>query len=212
MSRGLPSLLVITDRRATRGRPLAAVVRAALEGGARLVQLREKDLEGGPLLHLALELRAETRRAGARLLVNDRIDVALAADADGVVLPADSFPTEVARRLLGPRTLLVRSTHSRAEAERAAREGCDLVLFGPVFATPSKRAYGPPQGLEALRSASAAAVPVFAVGGITAGTARHAIEAGARGVAVIRDVMESRDPRESVCRLLAALAPGHGPP
>jgi thiamine-phosphate pyrophosphorylase len=205
LSRALPSLLVITDRTATRGRPLREIVRAALRGGARLVQLREKDLDGGALLDLALELRRESRRAGARLLVNDRIDVALAADADGVVLPADSFPTDAARRLLGSDKLLARSTHSAAEVARAAHEGCNFALFGPIFATPSKRAYGAPQGIEGLRSAVApAAIPVFAVGGITAQNARQAIEAGAHGVAVIREVMDSADPGESVRRLLAA--------
>jgi thiamine-phosphate pyrophosphorylase len=206
LSRDLPSLLVITDRRATGGRPLSTVVRAALEGGARLVQLREKDLDGGPLLDLARELAREARRAGARLLVNDRIDVALAARADGVVLPADSFPTEVARRLLGPGRLVGRSTHALAEVARAAREGCDFVLFGPLFATPSKAAYGTPQGIEALRAATAPSIPVFAVGGITADNARQAIDAGARGVAVIREVMEAPDPRACVGRLLAATA------
>jgi thiamine-phosphate pyrophosphorylase len=197
---------VITDRRAAGGRRLRTVVRDALEGGARLVQLREKNLDGGPLLDLALELVDEVRRVDARLLVNDRIDVALAAGADGVVLPADSFPTEVARRLLGPTRVVARSTHSAAEVARAAYEGCDFVLFGPVFATPAKAAYGPPQGLEALRAAAAQSIPVFAVGGITADNARQAIDAGARGVAVIREVMEAADPRRSVRRLLAATA------
>jgi thiamine-phosphate pyrophosphorylase len=207
LSRDLPSLLVITDRRATGGRPLSTVIRAALEGGARLIQLREKNLDGGPLLDLALELALEARRMGAQLLVNDRIDVALAAGADGVVLPADSFPTEVARRLLGPGKLVGRSTHAAEEIARAAREGCDFVLFGPLFATPSKDAYGPPQGIEALRAATARSIPVFAVGGITAENARQAIDAGARGVAVIRAVMEAPDPSACVGRLLAATAP-----
>ena len=182
-------------------------MRAALEGGARLVQLREKDLDGGPLLALALELVAEVRRFGGRLLVNDRIDVALAAGADGVVLPADSFPTEVARRLLGAEAIVARSTHSVAEVERAAREGCDFVLFGPVFATPSKAGYGPPQGIEVLRRASSTvSVPVFAVGGVTAENAREMIAAGARGVAVIREVMSAEDPRAAAAALGSALS------
>ncbi|HEY5611946.1 MAG TPA: thiamine phosphate synthase, partial [Thermoanaerobaculia bacterium] len=111
----LPPLLVITDRHATGGRPLRKVVLAALEGGARLIQLREKDLEGRLLYDLADDLARLTHRFGARLLVNERIDVALAASADGVVLPADSFPTEVARRLLGPDRVIARSTHTPLE-------------------------------------------------------------------------------------------------
>jgi thiamine-phosphate pyrophosphorylase len=198
-------LVVVTDRAATRGRPLRDVVRAALGGGARLVQLREKDLDGGDLLALAQALVADCHEAGAELLVNDRIDVALAAGADGVVLPADSFPTEVARRLLGADARIGRSTHSRAEVERAAREGCDFVLFGPVHATPGKAAFGPPQGIERLREASARGIAAFAVGGITAQNAAAALAAGAHGVAVIREVMSAVDPQSAVQALLAAL-------
>jgi thiamine-phosphate diphosphorylase len=204
LSSGLPRLLVITDRQATRGRPLVEIVRAALAAGARLVQLREKDLEGGALFTLAEALVAECRPAGARLLVNDRIDVALAAGADGVVLPADSFPTDVARRLVGPTKLVARSTHSAADVERALREGCDFVLFGPVYETPSKAAFGPPQGIEALRAVARFPIPVYAVGGITAENAPPLLQAGAHGVAVIRDAMAAEDPAAAVAQLLAA--------
>ncbi|MET0151152.1 MAG: thiamine phosphate synthase [Candidatus Binatia bacterium] len=206
MSNRLASrLFVVTDRAATRGRPLRDVVRAALAGGARLVQLREKDLDGGNLLALAEPLVADCHEVGAQLLVNDRVDVALAAGADGVVLPADSFPTEVARQLLGSGASIGRSTHASAEVERAAREGCDFALFGPVHATPAKAAFGPPQGLEQLREASTRGVAVFAIGGITAANARQAIEAGAHGVAVVREIMSAADPRGAVESLLAAL-------
>jgi thiamine-phosphate pyrophosphorylase len=202
----LPRLLVITDRHATGGRPLVDVVRAALSGGARLLQLREKDLDGGPLLALAEAIVAETRRCGARLLVNDRIDVALACEADGVVLPADSFPTDAARRMVGRSTWIGRATHSAAEVERAGREGCDFALFGPVYETPSKVAYGPPQGIERLREAALAVIPLYAVGGITAANAAPVLEAGAHGVAVIREVMSAEDPQAAVERLLATIA------
>jgi thiamine-phosphate pyrophosphorylase len=201
----LPPLLVITDRHATGGRPLVDLIRTALSGGARLVQLREKDLDGGPLLELAEALVAETRRCGARLLVNDRIDVALACEADGVVLPADSFPTDAARRMLGPSKWIGRSTHSADEVERAAREGCDFALFGPVYETPSKLAYGAPQGIERLREAARAAIPLYAVGGVTAANATEVHRAGAHGVAVIREVMSAPDPRAAVERLLRGL-------
>lgn len=205
MSSRLPSrLLVITDRRTTHGRALRDVVRGALAGGARFVQLREKDLDGGDLLALAAPLVADCHDAGARILVNDRIDVALAAGADGVVLPSDSFPTEAARRLLGPGALIGRSTHAPAEVEQAEREGCDFVLFGPVHATPAKAAFGPPQGTGRLREA-ARALATFAVGGLTAANAAEAIAAGAYGVAVIREVMSAANPREAVQALLTAL-------
>ncbi len=166
------------------------------------MQLREKDLEGGPLYSLAVDLRGLTREFDAKLLVNDRIDVALAADADGVVLPASSFTTAEARRLLGPDKILARSTHSAAEVERAAREPLDFVLFGPIHATPSKTGYGPPQGVERLREAARFGIAVYAVGGITAENAREAVGAGAAGVAVLRAAMEGPG---VVGRLIATL-------
>jgi thiamine-phosphate pyrophosphorylase len=202
----LPRLCVVTDRKVTGGRSLVEVVGAALEGGARLVQLREKDLEGGSLFALCEVLFAETRRCGARLLVNDRIDVALAAGADGVVLPANSFPTGVARSLLGEGKLLARSTHSAEEVARAAREGVDFVFFGPVFETPSKAAYGAPQGIARLEAVAALGVPVFAIGGFTSENAAQAVAAGAHGVAVIREVMSAPDPRSAASGLLTAVA------
>jgi thiamine-phosphate pyrophosphorylase len=201
----LARLLVITDRKATRGRPLRDVVRSALVGGARLVQLREKDLEGGELFALAESLVLECRSAGAKLLINDRIDVALAAGADRVVLPVDSFPTTVARRLCGDRLLVGRSTHSTDEVDVARDDGCDFALFGPVFATPSKSVFGPPQGIDRLAAAAARGLAVFAVGGITAENASEVVRAGAYGAAVIREVMAADDPGRAVARLSAVI-------
>jgi len=201
----LPRLLVITDRKATGGRPLRDVVSSALAGGARLVQLREKDLEGGELFSLAESLVHDCRSVGAKLLVNDRIDVALAVGADGVVLPADSFPTSVARQLCGDRLLVGRSTHSRDEVDAGLRDGCDFALFGPVFATPSKSAFGPPQGIDRLAAAAARGLAVYAVGGITAENAAEVMRAGAYGAAVIREVMAAEDPGGAVARLSAVI-------
>jgi thiamine-phosphate pyrophosphorylase len=196
--------MVITDRRRTGGRPLEEVVAASLEGGARLVQLREKDLGGRELLRLAQRLVGLAARFGAKVLVNDRIDVALAAEADGVVLPADSFPTGAARQLLGPSRLLGRSTHSPQEVEQAAAEGCDFALFGPVFSTPEKERYGPPQGLQRLALAARTRLPVYAVGGIGAANVAAALAAGAHGIAAIRAIMAATDPAAAVARLLEA--------
>ena len=200
----LPRVMVITDRRLTGSRSLGDVVTAALEGGARLVQLREKDLEGRELLGLAKELRVVTARHGAVFLVNDRIDVALAAEADGVVLPARSFETAIARTILGPGRRIARSTHSLEEAARAADERCDFALFGPVFATPAKASFGDPQGLGRLREATTAPIPVFAVGGIDSSNARAAFENGAYGIAVIRAVMSAPDPGRAASDLCSA--------
>jgi thiamine-phosphate pyrophosphorylase len=199
-----PDLVLVTDRHATGGRDLVEVVTAALDAGLPAVQLREKDLPGRPLLALAEALRAATTRAGALLIVNDRIDVAIAAGADGVHLGGGSVPVEVARRLLPPGALVGVSTHAPAEAAAAA--GADFVFFGPVYATPSKAAFGPPQGVARLAEAvAAAAVPVLAIGGITMHEVAAARAAGAAGVAVIRAILGASDPATATRGILAAL-------
>ena len=190
------TLYLITDRhQVPAGRTLLATVEAALQGGVRAVQLREKDLPAAELLPLAEELRALTRRFAARLLLNDRIDVALAVAADGVHLGGHSLPAAVARHLLGPQRLIGVSTHHPAEIATAAAAGADFVTFGPVFATPSKSAYGPPQGLEALRLACQnSPLPVFALGGIKPCHLAVLQKAGAAGAAVISSLMAASDP------------------
>jgi len=197
-------LYLVTERKQTGGRSLIDVVRAALEGGVRAVQLREKDLMGRDLYFLARDLRDLTARYGALLLINDRIDVALAVEADGVHLGQASFPTAEARRLVGPEKLIGVSTHSPAEI--AATEEADFVVFGPVYFTPSKAVHGEPQGVNRLREAVAQSPhPVFAIGGITAERVREVRAAGTCGVAVISAIISSPDPGEAAQKLLAAL-------
>jgi len=186
---------LVTDRAQSNGRPLLDVVTAALRGGVGAVQLRERGLGTRALLELAIALRQATRAAGAALLINDRIDVALACDADGVHLPGHSFAVADARALLGPRRLIGVSTHHPDEVAAAAAAGADFAVFGPIFATPSKATYGAPQGLDALaRARRAAALPLFAIGGVDADTAAAVRDAGADGVAVIRAVLAAPDP------------------
>ena len=193
-----PRLILVTDRRAT-DRDLLEVVEAALGAGLPAVQLREKDLPGRPLLALAERLRAATARTGALLFVNDRIDVALAAGADGVQLGTGSVPVEVARRLLPPGALVGVSTHAPGEAATAA----DFGLFGPVWETPSKAgAQGAARLGDAVR---AAAIPVLAIGGVTAERVPAVRAAGAAGVAVIRAILAAPDPGAATRVLLAAL-------
>src|SRR5262245_49322654 len=202
--RPVPSLVLVTDRHATGGRDLADVVAAALDAGLPAVQLREKDLPGRALLALAERLRALTSRTGALLLVNDRVDVAIAAGADGVHLGARSMPVDVVRRLLPAGALVGVSTHAAGEV---ATSSADLVHFGPVYFTPSKAAYGPPQGEERLREAVAVArLPLLAVGGITAERIGALRAAGAAGAAVIRAILAADDPAAATRALLAALA------
>jgi thiamine-phosphate pyrophosphorylase len=207
VSKGDFTVYLITDRRETRGRPLLATVEAALRGGVRAVQLREKSLGTRELQDLALALRALTARFEARLLINDRIDVALTCEADGVHLPADSFSVEDARRLLGEDRLIGVSTHRADEVSAAGRAGADFAVFGPVFATPSKEAYGGPLGLEALGAAAAkAAMPVLAVGGIDESRVAAVRSRGAAGVAVIRAILAAEDPERAAASLVAAAA------
>jgi thiamine-phosphate pyrophosphorylase len=198
-------LYLVTDRRQTRGRPLVEVVEHALQGGVRAVQLREPDMEARPLLELARQLCAVTARHGALLLVNDRIDVALACGASGVHLPSHSFLIEDARNLLGPDRLVGVSTHHAHEVAAAKAAGADFAVFGPVFETPSKQAYGPPAGLEALASATRISdLPVLAIGGITADRVSDVIARGAAGVAVIRAVLEAQEPAAAARALVDA--------
>jgi thiamine-phosphate pyrophosphorylase len=203
-------LYCITDRKNTAGRPLIDVVHAVLDGGVRAVQLREKDLEGGLLYQFALQLRELTTRYQARLLINDRLDVALAVEADGVHLGQTSFPVATARHLLGPGKLIGVSTHNSAEIAAAA--GADFVVFGPVYATSSKIAYGEPQGLSRLREAvSQSPVPVLAIGGITGERIAEIMATGASGVAVISALSAAPDPARAARELLGHLVASKKP-
>jgi thiamine-phosphate pyrophosphorylase len=201
----------VTDGRATAGRPLVEVVERCLGAGLPAVQLREKDVTAVELLDLARALRRLTARHGARLLVNDRVDVALAVDADGVHLPEAGLPAEAARRLVGPERLVGVSTHSSAALEAAQEGGADFVFFGPVYDTPHKRAWGAPQGVSALAAACRRArVPVLAIGGVTAARVPELGDAGAAGVAAIRALLEAADPAAATRELLAACARAWG--
>jgi thiamine-phosphate pyrophosphorylase len=199
-------LYLVTDRTRTRGRPLLDVVEQALAGGVDAVQLREKDLPARQLLALAEHLRDLCGQFGARLLINDRLDVALAVGADGVHLPAQSFTPAQARQLLGPGSLVGVSTHTLSEAHAAAAAGADFIVFGPIYDTPSKRAYGPPLGVDALHEACATSrIPVLAIGGIMTTRAAAVRARGAHGIAVVGAVLEAAEPRAAAAQLHRAL-------
>ena len=207
-------LYLVTDRQQTAGRPLIEVIAAAVRGAptepvpaSLAVQLREKDLSARELYDLGTRLQEALTPYRTPLLINDRIDVALALDAAGVHLAGHSLPTRIARRLLGPDKLLGVSTHSLDAARLAADEGADFVVFGPVFATPSKLAYGPPQGLLQLAAVVRdVPIPVLGIGGITPANLPQVRQTGAHGVAMIRAVLAAPDPcaeTQQLCRLLA---------
>jgi thiamine-phosphate pyrophosphorylase len=200
-------LYVVTDRQQTAGRTLEEIVVAAARGGAGAIQLREKDLSARDLYALGARVQAAISPYGVPLLINDRLDVALALNAAGVHLAGHSLPTAVARRVLGVGKLLGVSTHSVEEARRAAEDGADFIVFGPVFTTPSKVAYGPPQGLQQLATViRQVSLPVLAIGGIDHTNLPQVIQAGAYGVAMIRAILAAPDPYLAAQQLQAALA------
>lgn len=199
-------LYVITDRQQTAGRSLEDVLYAAARGGLGAVQLREKDLSARDMYSLGQRLQTLLQPQGVPLFINDRIDVALALDAAGVHLAGHSLPTAVARRLLGPEKLLGVSTHSLADAQAAAADGADFIVFGPVFETPSKLAYGPPQGLQRLIDVvQQVNIPVLGLGGIDTSNVSQVMQAGAYGVAMIRAVLAAEDPAAATRQLNTAL-------
>ena len=186
-----------------------SAVAGALEAGVRIVQYRAKaseSLDDRQRLSEAQELRRLCHSHGALFLVNDRVDLALAAEADGVHLGQGDLPLPVARRLLGPDRLIGCSTHAPAQLHRAVAEGCDYVGVGPVNATPTKPGREP-VGLAYVAAAEAECpVPFFAIGGIDLGNLAAVVAAGARRVAVVRAIAAAPDPRAASAALLGALA------
>lgn len=199
-------LYLITNRHQTGGRSLEVVVREALAGVVRAVQLREKDLPVRDIFRWAERLRSLTAEYGAKLLINDRVDVCLAVGADGVHLRADSLPIPSVRKLVGPDRLIGQSTHSVTEGIEAEQAGADFVVLGPIYDTPSKRSMGKPLGPAEIRSAAGRVlIPVLAIGGIRPGRIRDVIESGARGVAVVSALLESPNVRASAEAILREL-------
>ncbi len=200
----VPCLALVTDRRLCPPGSLADRVERAVAGGVDLVQLREKDLPAGELMELARELRRATR-GRALLLVNDRVDVALACEADGVQLGEAGVPANVARKLMGPELLIGRSVHSEAGARQAEADGADFLVVGTIF--PSRtHAQGGAAGVGLVgRVREAARVPVLGIGGITAENISQVMEAGAHGAAVISAILGSADPRQAAADLKEAM-------
>jgi thiamine-phosphate pyrophosphorylase len=207
-------LYLITDRHVVKSGDLVYACEAALSvapPGSVALQLREKDLPARELYRLALRLREICARAGAPLIVNDRVDVAIAADADGVHLPFDSMGVSMARKLLGPDRLIGVSSHSPPDVAGAAREGADFAVFGPIFDPLSKPAAGPAWGASGLASACrAGAIPVFALGGVTPERACELFAssdpmARPAGVASIGAIFAAESPALATAAMLSAL-------
>jgi thiamine-phosphate pyrophosphorylase len=196
-------LYVITDERLGGGRPHEEQARAALAGGAGLIQLRDKTATSRRLYVAACAIREMTQAAGALLIVNDRLDIALAAEADGLHVGPDDLPVAVARRLLRPGMVLGASAGSVEEAVAAERDRADYLGVGAVYeARGSKADAGAPVGPERVRAIRAAVgIPIVGIGGIKAENAAPVIQAGADGVAVITGVVGAPDIAAAAVRL-----------
>jgi len=202
------NLYLITDRNQTGNVRLIDVVEEALKGGVRGIQLREKDLSSRELYELAYELRKLTNRYDARLIVNDRVDIALAVDADGVHLGLNSLPIHRVRRLIGDNKLIGLSCHNQVNAIMAQEKGADFITFGPVYYTPSKAQYGKPVGVEKLEIVShLLEIPVFALGGIKMANIHEVVAAGAAGISLVSAIIANDDPRREAEAMIALLPP-----
>lgn len=196
----LPRLYLVTDSTVDMHAPLVEVVTEAVAGGVGMVQVREKNMPAGELYRLAEKLRVVTR-GKALLIINDRVDVALASEADGVHLPSHSVPVHAARRLGGEWFLMGKSVHSEEEAVFAEREGADYLVLGTIYATAS-HPDGPASGPELIESVkSQVGIPIYAIGGINASNAEEVMRAGADGIAVIRSILGAPDPRAAAREL-----------
>ena len=200
------SLTLVTDRSQTVGRDLITVISECLAVGLPAVQVREKDLSGKDLAILCRRLRNLTRDTGAMLIVNDRVDVALTVGADAVQRTGTSLDVKDMRDIAGRQLRIGASVHSLEEGLDAEQQGADWVVLGPVYDTPSKRAYGEPLGLDRLAAVvRRLKIPVLAIGGITPERAPEVMAVGASGVGVISGILAAEWPSEATQLYLKAL-------
>jgi thiamine-phosphate pyrophosphorylase len=196
-------LYLITDRKLFADNDvLFYAVEEALKAGVKAVQLREKDLAIRDLLNMAYTMRKLTKKYNAKLFINDRVDVAIAVDADGVHLGQQSMPTDAVRKIAKKDFLIGVSTHNADEALEAEKKEADFITFGPIYETPSKLKYGKPLGVDALKEVkSKISIPVFAIGGIKQDRIDEVIKAGADGVAIISAILASKDIKDETRKI-----------
>lgn len=205
------SLYLVTDRSLSLGRSNMEVVAAAVKGGVSCVQLREKHLDTRNFLQEALNLKALLTPLGIPLIINDRLDIALAVQADGVHLGQNDMPIAEARRLLPSSTIIGISSECLDDAIEAAEQGADYIGISPIYATPTKTDTGAPLGLDGISEIRRhVTIPLVAIGGITAANARQVIAAGADGVAVVSAITSAAAPDQAAAELLKKLRPSRG--
>lgn len=203
MALQLPPLYAILDPEHTRGRLAEHVLSELLEGGVRVLQLRVKSLTPVDFLELATKARQATRAHRCQLIINDRIDIALACDADGVHLGQDDLPLNVGRQLMGKKIVGV-STHDMDQAKEAERDGADYIGFGPMFGSKTKATGYEARGADMLSQIRRAVkIPIVAIGGITEENVQQVWRAGADSAAIISDILHADAPGAKVRRILA---------
>jgi thiamine-phosphate pyrophosphorylase len=199
-------LFLVTDRHQTNGRPLVPLLQRVLTAGVPAIQLRERDLSAKELVTLAREVQAVMASRRPQLLINDRIDVALALEGVGVHLRSNSLAVSVARQLLGAERLLGISVHAVEEAVQVESQGVYYIVLGPIYETPTKRMFGPPLGIHTLEKACRLVrIPIIGIGGVTAARVREMRCAGAFGVAVITAVLGAVDVESAARELFDAV-------
>ena len=199
----LPPLYAILDPEQTKGRSCETVLRELLAAGVAILQLRVKTMAACDFLALAQRARAETRSHACKLIVNDRIDIALACEADGVHLGQDDLPLSVGRKLMGSKLVGI-STHDLQQAHEAARNGADYIGFGPMFGTTTKTTGYSARGVEMLQQIRAAVkIPIVAIGGISEQNVRQVWQAGADSAAIISDILGADDIVAKTRRILS---------
>jgi thiamine-phosphate pyrophosphorylase len=188
-------LYLITDRKLFNAQcSMYLAIEAALRGGVKFIQLREKHFPTRKLLDMAYWMLGLTKEYNAQLLINDRVDIALAVNADGVHLGQKSLPAHAVRKIAGNKLLIGVSTHSFDEAVGAEEDGADFITLGPIYQTPSKLKYGNPIGIDVLRRVkSKVSIPVLPIGGIKLDKVKEVMDAGADGVALISAILAAED-------------------
>ena len=199
-----PCLCLVTDRKIVDEGTLVSRIADAVAGGVDMVQLREKDLPGGPLLELALSLR-DAIAGRALLIINDRADVAAAVGAAGVQLGEEGLPVDAARQVLGAGALIGRSVHSEAGASQAAAQRCDFLVVGTMYATETHPGAAPAGPGLVRRIGDSCRLPLIGIGGITHANASQVLAAGAAGVAVISSILASPQPEEAARQIKQAM-------
>jgi thiamine-phosphate pyrophosphorylase len=196
------SLYLVTDRGLAKGRSTLEIVKAAVAGGVTCVQLREKDCSTREFIWQAFEIKDFLKARGVPLIINDRVDVAQAVEADGVHLGQTDMPLEIAKKILGGSMIIGISAESLEDALEAEKGGADYLGVSPIFATPTKTDTAPPLGLEGLRSIrKAVKIPLVGIGGLNRQNSAAVIQSGGDGVAVVSAIVAAADPAKAAGEL-----------